>query len=114
MKQSRAIRWTIAAAVPAALLAVVFIAVVRLRPPVHKGATEEEVRACFQAEEQRRLPPYGRTCGGYGLTTNEWFLGTEFYVRKEHVFAVRRVAVTFSTNGTVRDISSRWEWRWSL
>ncbi len=114
MKKSRAIRWMIAAAISAALLAIVFVPAVRLRPPVHLGATKEEVRASFQAEEQRRLPPYGRTCGAEGASTNEWFLGTEFFLREGHVFAVRRVTLTFSANGVVTHISSSREWRWSL
>ncbi len=114
MTKSHTIRCIIAALVSATFFAVVFIAVVRLRPPVHVGATKEELQARFQAEEQRRIPPYARTCGQLGATTNEWFVGTEFYLREEHVFAVRRVALTFSTNGTVGEISSRWQWRWSL
>ena len=114
MRKTYAIRWMIAAVVSAAFFAAVLVAAVRLRPPVHVGATREVLQARFQAEEQRRLPPYARTCGQLGTTTNEWFVGTEFYLREGHVFAVRRVALTFSTNGTVRDISSRWHWRWSL
>ena len=114
MKKSYGKGWTIIAVTTAALLAVVFIAMARLRTPVLVGATQEQARACLQAEEQRRLPPYGRTCSALDPTKKQWIVGTEFYLRQEHVFAVRRVALTFSTNGTVTDISSRWEWRWSL
>jgi len=114
MKKRHTIRRIIVAVVSATFFAVVVVAVGRLRPPVHVGATKEELQARFQAEELRRLPPYARTCGQLGATPNEWFVGTEFYLREEHVFAVRRVALTFSTSGVVSEISSRWEWRWSL
>jgi hypothetical protein len=105
---------TITAAVIVTLFAVALIGVVRLRPPFRVGATMQEVQSCVRAEESRRLPPYGRTCGQYGGTTNEWLLGTIFYLREDHVFLKRGVSLAFSTNGTVMGISSHWEWSWRL
>jgi hypothetical protein len=115
MGKSHSKLWmTITGASAAVLLVVGVIGVLRLRPPFRVGATMQEVQACVRAEESRRLPPYGRTCGQYGSNTNEWLLGTMFYLRDEHAFVKRGVSLTFSTNGTVVDISSHWEWRWSL
>ncbi len=117
MKLRLAAKWS---AVIAALLAVsaaaVFIQGMLFRPGFHIGSSMKEVAAYFEAQNQheRRLPPFSRTCGAYGSSTNVWLWATSFYLREDRNrnFATRNVTLVFSTNGTLTSISSHLQWYW--
>jgi len=118
MKIRRLLRWSaIAAVVPVAFVATLFVPPVFLGPTFRVGSTKAEILAYQEAEErqERRLPPFRRTCGAYGQSgTNEWLMVTSYWLREDHVYAHRHIALMFSTNGTVTSMTSHWKWFWKL
>ncbi len=105
-------RWlAVGAGLSAAFVVIVLVQTVLSRPAIRVGATADEVRAALH---ERRFPPYSSTCSQYGSSTNDWVVGTTFYLRPNHWFAGRRLRIVFSTNGTVANVSSSWQWRWDL
>jgi hypothetical protein len=118
MKFRRLLRWSaIAAVVPVAFVAILFVPPMLIGPSFRVGSTKAEVRAYLEAEErqERHLPPFRRSCGADGKSgTNEWLIVTSFSLREDHVYAHRHIALMFSTNGTVTSMTSHWKWFWNL
>ena len=106
----------VASILSVAFVVYAFVAGMSLRSSLHVGSSIGEVRNYIQAEREHemRMPPfkiaYGQTCNG----TNVWLLGTGIYLRQGRLFGSRCETLNFSSNATVTNISSRWEWRWNL